>query len=375
MAQAYTPGLQVRERTTYRTSRLLPIPGEVLVKLGDVLGAEDVVARTQQPGTVTPVNLANVLGVPPAEVPRVLLKKGGERVEAGEALARTDGIFGLFKSTYHAPVSGTIEAVSNVTGQLILRGEPILVEVKAFTSGEVVEIVGEEGCVMQSTATFIQGIFGIGGETYGTIRVVAKGPDEDLTPGHITPDMRGQIVIGGGRMHGETVEKAIECGVSALVAGGIDDHDLKQILGYDLGVAITGTEQLGITLIITEGFGDIAMANRTFSLFQERAGAAAAVNGATQIRAGVLRPEIVIPWHDGKPANDTAARVGGGALEVGAKVRIIRDPYFGVLAEVAAMPAEPEVLGSGSKARIVQLQTAGGDVVTVPRANVEILSE
>ncbi|MCA9032919.1 MAG: hypothetical protein KDA66_19025, partial [Planctomycetaceae bacterium] len=157
--------------------------------------------------------------------------------------------------------------------------------------------------------------------------------------------------------------------------GGIDDHDLKQILGYDLGVAITGTEQLGITLIITEGFGDIAMARRTFALFQEREGAAAAVNGATQIRAGVLRPEIVIPWHDGKPADDTAARVGGGALEVGAKVRIIRDPYFGVLAEVAAMPPEPEVLGSGSKARVVQLQTTSGDVVTVPRANVEILSE
>src|SRR5690606_27536467 len=114
----------------------------------------------------------------------------------------------------------------------------------------------------------------------------------------ILPSMQGAIVVGGARMTGAAVHKAIETGVAALISGGMDDEDLKEILGYDLGVAITGSERIGTTLIITEGFGEIAMAERTFDLLRSRAGAEATVNGATQIRAGVMRPEVVIPLSD-----------------------------------------------------------------------------
>ncbi|MCA9081560.1 MAG: hypothetical protein KDA58_13435, partial [Planctomycetaceae bacterium] len=327
MAHAYTPGLQVKERTHYRTSRLLPIQGDVLVRVGEQVQAEQIVARTQQPGPVTPLNLSNILAVPPAEVPRCLLRKGGEHVAAGDPLAMTNGIFGFFKTVYNSPVAGVIESISNVTGQLILRGEPVPVEVKAFATGEVVDLIPGEGCVVDSKATFVQGIFGIGGEVYGPILVVVDSPQDDLTADRITDECRGKVIVGGRRIHGDAVQRAIDVGAVALIGGGIDDQDLKQILGYDLGVAITGTEEIGVTLIITEGFGEIAMARHTFELFTQRNGAAAAVNGATQIRAGVMRPEIVIPWDDSQQVDETAARVGGGVLEVGTPVRIIRDPY------------------------------------------------
>src|SRR4029077_15819091 len=113
----------------------------------------------------------------------------------------------------------------------------------------------------------------------------------------ISAEMRGAVVVGGGRVTAEALERARQVGVSAIVTGGIDDQDLRDFLGYDLGVATTGSETVGLTLIITEGFGEIAMARRTFELLASRAGCDAAVNGATQIRAGVLRPEIVIPWN------------------------------------------------------------------------------
>ena len=74
------------------------------------------------------------------------------------------------------------------------------------------------------------------------------------------------------RITGAAIRKAAQLGVSAVVAGGIDDQDLKEILGYDLGVAVTGTETIGTTVIITEGFGDIAMARRTFDLLRQHAG-------------------------------------------------------------------------------------------------------
>jgi hypothetical protein len=117
-------------------------------------------------------------------------------------------------------------------------------------------------------------------------------------------------------------------------------------------VAITGSERVGLTLIVTEGFGEIAMAERTFRLLASREGADAAVNGTTQIRAGVMRPEIVIPLdreHRAGVAPDTIE----AALSVGAPVRIIRDPYFGLIGRVTAMPPEPRS-SVGSRARVLE---------------------
>ena len=89
MAKAYTPGLKVAARILHRARRLLPIRGDVLVKVGDRVGAQQVVAQTFMPGDVMPLNLANLLATSPADVPGCMLKKEGDRVAVGEPLART----------------------------------------------------------------------------------------------------------------------------------------------------------------------------------------------------------------------------------------------------------------------------------------------
>ena len=359
----------------HRVRRVLPISGDVLVKVGNRLGARDVVAQTFMPGEVTPINLANALSLPPADVPECMLKQEGDRIEIGETLARTKGIFGVFKSEYESKVAGTIESISKVTGQLIVRGEPLPVQVLAYLAGEVVELIPQEGVLLEADATFIQGIFGIGGEAYGPIRMASADHTDNLTAESITPEMNGAVVVGGARMSGNAVRKAIHVGAAAVVAGGMDDQDLREILGYDLGVAITGSEEVGITLIITEGFGEIAMAERTFRLLASREGAEAAVNGTTQIRAGVMRPEIVIPLRPDEESRQAEGPHSSGLLEIGTSVRIIRDPHFGLIGTVAALPPGLEELGSGSKARVLEVELDSGERVTVPRANVELIFE
>jgi transcription antitermination factor NusG len=369
----YTPGLKVVRQVRHRVRRVLPITGDVLVKKGERVDAQQVVAQTFMPGDVTPLNLASVLSISAGDVKASLLKHEGERIAVGETLARTKGIFGLFKAEYHAKTAGTIESVSSVTGQVIIRGQPIPVQVRAYLSGSVIEVLPQEGVVLEADVTLIQGIFGVGGEAYGPIRMACESASEELTAVHIKPEMKGAVVIGGGRMEGEAIRKAVAVGVSALVSGGIDDQDLKEVLGYDLGVAVTGSEKIGLTLIVTEGFGDIAMAERTFRLFAARAGATAAVSGATQIRAGVMRPEIVIPIENAaKEATIDETQINT-TLEPGATVRIIRDPYFGQIGKVASLPPELRVLDSGSKARVLEVAVDSGERIVVPRANVELI--
>ena len=372
MAKAYTPGLKVAASTAHQAHRVLPIPGTVRVAHGDDVQADTIVAETFMDGDITPLNVANLLSAQPGDIPQLMLKAEGDRVEKGEAIARNKGVFGMFKSECSAPASGTLETISKATGQIMIRGESIPVQVKAYLPGKVIEVLPEEGVVIENQVTLIQGIFGVGGETSGPITMACPAHDQRLEAGMITEDMQGRIIIGGARVTAEAIGRARQVGAAAVVSGGIDDADLKEILGYDLGVAITGTEQIGLTVIITEGFGDIAMARRTYDLLKERSGHSASVNGATQIRAGVMRPEILIPV-EGSEGAAPETSTESGVLELGTPIRVIRDPYFGVIGTVASLPEVPQVLGSGSKSRVLEVSLESGEVVTVPRANVELI--
>lgn len=376
MAKAYVPGLTISRQTVWHSKRLLPIPGEVLASVGDVVSARQGVARAQLPGEPYPVNIARLLQVSPSDVPKFLLKKLGDPISMDEELAWTGGLFGWSPRSVCAPCGGVVESISPITGQVLIRSEPQIIEVAAYLSGVVTEVVPQEGVVVTSRAAVVQGIFGIGSEAYGEIVLAGQSPEETLTEDILNSSYRGKIVVGGGRMTEEAVRKAADLGISALVSGGIDDSDLREILGYDLGVAITGTEKLGTTLVITEGFGEIPMARRTFELFKSKVGCYASCNGATQIRAGVMRPEVVIPEVE---QNNLAISVETGRpqepvfLTDGAAVRIIRDPWFGVIGKVLKLPHEQLLLDSGAKARVLIVALADGRHVTVPRANVELL--
>ncbi|MFC1525000.1 hypothetical protein ACFL5I_01285 [Planctomycetota bacterium] len=374
MGHAYTPGLKVRENAVLQKERRLPLKGKVLVKQGQHVKAEEVVARTDLPGNVQLINIVNKLGILPEDIDEVMIKKAQDPVTKDEIIAQTNGLFGLFKSTVKSPVNGTMETISNVTGQLIIRETPIPVEVKAYIDGEVVEASADEYAIIEARATFIQGIFGIGGETIGEIKIVSSDPAAVLTPQDIPSDCRGKILVGGSLVTHETVKQAIANGARGIIVGGVNDWDIRGILGYDIGVAITGSEDIGITLVITEGFGQMTMAARTFDLLKSREGMKASISGATQIRAGVMRPEVIIPL-DNKAAAGATREESEGMLQMGTLLRIIREPHFGQLGKVSALPAELQVLPTESKVRVLEVTLANNEKVILPRANIEIIEK
>jgi hypothetical protein len=376
MAHAYTPGLRVTPDTTIRKSRLLPIPGEVLVAPGQQVDATTEVAHTALPGRVYPVNVANQLGIAPGALPSYMIKREGEAVQKGEPIAENKPFIKWLQIQVRAPISGVIENISTVTGQVFLREPPTHIHLPAYLAGTVVEVIPSQGVVVESRCAFIQGIFGIGGETGGVITVAVSSPDEVLTANHLRAEHQGHIIVGGALAHPEAFIRAREIGVKALVVGGVHDRDLKEVLGSDLGVAITGTEQIGLTLIITEGFGIIPMARRTFALLAAKAGQRASCNGATQIRAGVIRPEIVIPLgRSSVSPHPTPHANPEGGIQVGDMIRIIREPYFGRIARVKALPPELQRLPTESAVRVLVATLSEGQDVVIPRANVERIEE
>jgi len=376
MAHAYTPGLKVKKFTIVSKTRRLPIQGEVLAKEGDTVTHDQVVARTQVPGEVHLINVANALGVDPEEISQFMLKGLKDPVAKNEVFAQRSSFFGLFKSFVKSPVDGTIELVSDVTGQVALREAYIPVEITAYIPGKVVHVMPREGVTIRTPAAFVQGIFGVGGEAHAQLKMVAKSPDDALTAEMIDSSHSGKVIVGGSLVTGDALAKAAKTGVKGIVVGGVEDEDLIKFLGYEIGVAITGQEEIGLTLIITEGFGKMKMPQRTFDLLKSFDGREASVNGATQIRAGVIRPEIVIALteKEAKGLVEEEEEATGG-MTPGTPVRIIRDPYFGAIGQVAGLPVELQKAETESDVRVVQVTLEDGRKVIVPRANVEIIEE
>src|SRR5512146_1016570 len=140
MAHSYTPGLTVTERTVVRRRRLLPLPGKLLVTQGDRVRSDQAVARAELPGKVYPVNLANQLSIAPDEIKDYLVKKEGDLVQKDEILAENKPLIKWFKTEIRSPVTGTLESLSMVTGQVLLRAPPRILEILGYVDGLVVEV-------------------------------------------------------------------------------------------------------------------------------------------------------------------------------------------------------------------------------------------
>ncbi len=375
MGTAYTPGLTVSANTLILKTRRLPIKGEVLVQEGEIVEPDTVVARALLPGILQTVRVAQQLGIEPKTIYDVLRVTEGDTVEKDQVIAETKGLFGLFRGICKSPTKGTVEFISPVTGHVGVREPPTVIDVNAYVQGKVVRILPGEGATIETQGAFIQGIFGVGGERRGVLRMLVQNPDEVLTANHIPPDVQGKIIVGGSAIERDAIAKAGELGAVGIVVGGIRDTDLINYLGYDIGVAITGTEDIPLTIILTEGFGAIRMANRTFRLLQSLEGQVASINGATQIRAGVIRPEIIVPLQDPSRLPEAPPTAETQQLEIGTPIRVIREPYFGKLGRVLELPPELVEIESGTHARVLKAELEDGTIAVVPRANVEIIAE
>lgn len=370
---AYTPGLKIKRHTEVVKVRKLPLKGEVLVNPGDVLSYDDIVAKTTVLGDPVFVKGSQILDVEPEELLRYVVAKEKDFVKKGDVLAKYEALFGLLKKQVCSPIDGIVESISGLTGQIIVRGDPKPVEINAYIPGKIVDVMPEEGAIIETSATFIQGIFGIGGENHGKLKVLVESPEEVLTEETISEEEKGSIIVGGSDATLAALKQAMAVGATGIVVGGVEHSCLVEFLGREIGVGITGEEDIPLSLIITEGFGRMSMSRKAFNLLKQFEGQTACINGSTQIRAGVMRPEIVIPHHE-EDERSSEVEVSAGIMP-GTQVRIIAEPYFGAIGKVTSLPVDLQEIETESAVRVLNVKLEDGETVQVPRANVEIIEE
>ncbi len=370
MSKSYTPGLKVLKHSKVNKERLLPLKGNVHVKINNKVESDTIVASTEIPGNVQMLNMVNKLNIDPKQVIDCMLLNVNDYVKKGQIIAQNKGLFGLFKTEVASPIDGQIINISKVTGQVVISEKPSPIEVDAYIPGKIDKVYDNEGVIVNSKGTFIQGIIGIGGEKKGIIKLLIDEPNQKLDSSLIDSSLKDNIIVCGSYIDYEIYQKAKKYGVKGIICGGVDYNTVSKILGYSLGVAITGTEDT-TTLIITEGFGSINMALKTFNLLKENDGKKASINGATQIRAGVLRPEIFIKSEDSKKSKDFSEE--DLIISEGSVVRIIREPYFGQLGKIISLPFELVEMKSETKVRVAEVEFDNKRREIIPRANLEVI--
>lgn len=307
----------------------------------------------------------------PEELPKHMLRQVGQEVKKGQIIAKKGEAQAFFTKTALAPVSGVISHIDTNTGKVTISRPFKQVIINAYIRGRVSEVIENRGCVVEVPGIKINGVFGLGRETHGELKVLTEGPDQVLTPEMITEDCKGKIIVGGSFATNEALSRALEVGVKGVITGTANYFNLTQSLGVKLGVGITGQEDIDITVILMEGFGHLDMRREVWETLRALEGRVASINGATQIRAGAIRPEVIVPFPDytGPLAQET---VVDEDLKVGMRVRVVNEPYFGVTGVIEEIVKEPQLIETEARVPVVRVLLDDGRLVLVPRANVEI---
>ena len=94
-----------------RVERRMPHPGKILVRVGQRVEPDDIIARCFVPSAPQIINLARALAIAPSKISRAMLLEVGNKVEQGAVLARTSRLGGgtclapVFCHARHPPVS------------------------------------------------------------------------------------------------------------------------------------------------------------------------------------------------------------------------------------------------------------------------------
>lgn len=262
----------------------------------------------------------------------------GERVEYGKTVAGSTLINGLpwYTNKMSANCSGVVSRIDYEEGKIWIEKDLPTVEIKANYRGEVVNIISDLGVEMEFSGYSLEGIYGTGDITSG--KLVTR-----------NDDLSGNIVYAD-YLNRKEMESLLKDKPSGLILSSVDYGDVEIL------------KDNSFPAIILEGFGRLKLNQRYRSFLESSIGKFLTIKGYTQVRAGVIRPEIIVY------SNDEYYEV----KSTGQRYRVVWGEHFGTIGNILDEPYFGET-PSGTRTLLCDIEVEGGDIITVPFNNVEIM--
>ena len=339
--------------TMIRRARMLPVNGRVLARVGQKVNATDVVADADVSNKHILLNIRRALNLSAFDdFRKVIEHRVGDKVQEGDVIAETSGIF---KRVVYAPAAGQIVSISG--GQLLLevQGEPF--KLQAGLNGEVTEVIPEQGVILETHGALIQGVWGNGKINMGMLLNLAQEAGEELTSDRMDVSMRGAVVLGGHCSSAEVFRVGMELPLRGLILGSMS-ADLVPI-----------ARQVDYPVILTEGFGIYPLNNIAYRILTTNERRDVCLNAVEWDAYTGDRPEVIIPL----PATGNLAPEVA-QFKAGHTVRIKGAPYskqvVGVLVEM--LPGLT-LMPNGLRVPAASVRLENNEEINIPLANLDVL--
>ncbi|MDP8220523.1 MAG: glutamate mutase L [Candidatus Stygibacter frigidus] len=186
-----------------------------------------------------------------------------------------------------APATGSVTDIDIKKGTITIHYNKKPLRHYAGITGEVINIMPAREVDIKYSGYNIQGIVGFGSQAMGTLQYYENISQVKAPVGNAILVINQQIDLEG-------LNKIADLGYKGVIAPSIHYRQLTAFTGEDIGVALTGNENIPLPIVITQGFGNFPLPEEYCKFFQKNIGSQIFIDGHTQIRAGVIRPQIII---------------------------------------------------------------------------------
>lgn len=379
MSTQYIKGtLRVEKNIVVRIKRSLRGKGKLNVSIGAQVSPDEIIGVASVSSGFRKINLSELLSVPSAEVSKYLTKSLGQRIYRGELLAFKKGsIFGG-KKLVTSPTDGVLDFLNPKTGELKMTFLPKKAELPSGVFGIVEALDEARGLVViRALVTRVYGIFGSGRLRDGILHVLSK-RDDLINKPMITHEFDENILVGGSLIFKDAISSAISLGINGIITGGINAKDYKAMAGGRLTFPKKIDSDIGVSVVVCEGFGSIPIGEDIFEALLAYDGKFVSIDGNRAI--------LDLPSFESKsldvvkktqlPPLEADIKENGeeGLVEpkVGIKVRIIGNSFPGESGKIVSIDKSPTLLPSGISTILVTIETKRRKI-QMPVANLEAI--
>ena len=335
-----------------RRTHILPVNGRVLVSPGQRVHASDVLAETNNATRHVLLDVRRWLGYARVdEAQRTIIRQEGEKVQKGDIIAETGG---LFSRIVRAPDDGQVVTIS--AGRVLLEVESQPVQILAGISGVVTDLIPERGATVEGNGALIQGVWGNGpfvGE--GLMVILLKSPDDELQRTDLEVSLRGAIVVAGHCQDPEALRNAAGLPLRGLLLTSMSSDLIPLAKGLD------------IPIMVLEGFGRTPMNQAAYTLLTTSDKRDVAIHSVYDPILGD-RPELFIPLPSIGPTPPETTYFAPNQT-----VRIQGEPYRGQIGTIVQVRQGLTVLPNGVRAPAADVRLEQDTQVIIPLANLEVI--
>lgn len=200
-----------------------------------------------------------------------------------------------------------------------------------------------------------------------------------ISSAQITSDLSEHIVVGGALVYGNAISALLAVGAHGIITGGVNAKDYRSMAGGHLHFPRKMGTDIGISLVVFEGFGSIPLGEDIMGILQKHNnkfvildGNSAKLHLPSFEKDSMIRvKKTALPPLD-TPLVEPPPEVVAVEIGIDQKARVIVSPFQGQQGRIVYIDKVPSTLSSGVRTYLVTLELKSRKI-KVPFTNIEVI--